>query len=227
VRQALRSALDYSRFSENSPFGPLLPASQFVSPGIVGFNPQITVPVHDPERARKLLAEAGYPTGIKVKVSFLSSSEAVFQELAQQLAPSGFLFEADPVDSTVLFDRMARCQTDMAVFGWICSTGDGGELLDGTFSHWSPEPASNAPCGYQNARLDELSQSASMALDPIERTAVLQQAMTLLTEELPWIPLFIPQDRYALSEELEWEPRPDAEVYILAVGLKSSKKSRK
>lgn len=224
VRKALRAALDYRRFSESSPLGPVLPASQFVTPGIVGFNPALGIPAHDPGLAKSLLAEAGHRSGLRFRLSYLKSSTKVFDEIAAQLRVSGFEAEPAPADSEELTQAMANCKAEMALFGWICSTGDGAELMDGAFTQRPGDSVS--PCGYSDPRLDELAREGATSLDPAERTAILQRAMALLVEELPWIPLFIPEDRYAMSDSILWEPRPDAEVYIPAVELRGKKPSR-
>ena len=217
VRRALLAALDRRSLAENVLTGGAFAASQFVSPGIVGYNPNLAVPPFERGKARRLLAEAGHPDGIGLTLTVVEGAHRLADEIVRQLGAEGIEVTRVPVPARDMYERGRLCTEDLALTGWICSTGDGAELLEGAFGH-GPEPAAHGEgalaCGYRSPRLAELIDRIARTLEPRARQRLLQESMALLMEDVPWFPLFVGDDRYAVSEEVVWEPRPDSEVYL-------------
>lgn len=68
MRQALSLAINRQGIAERVMQGTAVAAGQWVPPGILGYAPSVTVPLSDPNRAKALLAEAGYPQGFKLTI---------------------------------------------------------------------------------------------------------------------------------------------------------------
>lgn len=93
VRQALNYAVDRDAIVRGIMGGHAKPAGQGATPGAFGYNPNVSAYPYDPEKAKKLLAEAGYPNGISFTAevstgSFPGDSE-VYQKMAQDMAKAG------------------------------------------------------------------------------------------------------------------------------------------
>lgn len=217
VRRALLAALDRKSLAEQVMTGGAFAASQFVSPGIVGYNPNLAVPPFERGKARRLLEEAGHPNGIALTLTVVEGAHRLADEIVRQLGAEGIEVKRVPVPARDMYERGRLCTEDLALTGWICSTGDGAELLEGAFGH-GPESAAHGEgalaCGYRNPRLAELIDLIAQTLEPRARQRLLQESMSLLVDDVPWFPLFVADDRYAVSEEIVWEPRPDSEVYL-------------
>ena len=217
VRRALRTAIDYGKLVSALPGEGTFPASQFVPPAIVGFNPNLSVPAFVPGEARRLLEEAGFRQ--KEPFRFLTSTGGgpLDRELIEALKKAGVAVREEPVSPEEFERRFAACETDLFVSGWICSTGDSGELFEGNF--YRKGPLGNR-CGYGSAELDAAVEEIGRTLDPSIRRDLLQKAMKGLVDDLPWIPLVVSYDRHALTPGVEWDPRADGQLDLRDVRLK-------
>lgn len=219
VREALHAAIDYPLLTRTVSGGQSFPASQYVTADIVGFNPAITVPPFSPGRAARLLADAGYPGGIELTLNCLGGNPALVAEVTRQFGQANIRVKSTVATSIQFFERLARCEADLHLTGWFCSTGDASELFEGNFSTLigvASDPAS-AGCGYGGKELDALVDRIAKTLEPGDRLQLLQQAMKRVVDDLPWIPLLVPYDRYALTEGVRWEPRADGEIFLADV----------
>jgi peptide/nickel transport system substrate-binding protein len=218
VRKALRAALDYPALVQKGSSGQSFPASQYVTADVVGFDPALRVPAFTPGLAKKMLADAGYPNGLDLVMNDTPSSSKLPPILIEQLGAAGIRVKHSVVDGTEFYDRVARCEGDLHLNGWICSTGDASELFEGNFTHRpAPRPGAPTGCGYARPELDAILDRVATTLDPEQRRNLLQQAMRTAVDDLPWIPLAVSYDRYALTGDVALEPRADGELYFAEV----------
>ncbi len=93
VRLAVNYAVNKTRIAATLLEGRAQPATQFAPPGVFGYDTSLMQPFpHDPDRARALLVEAGYPDGIDLTIElYLDSAEkaAVVQQIALDLEEVG------------------------------------------------------------------------------------------------------------------------------------------
>ncbi len=93
VRLAVNYAVNKTRMAATLLEGRTQPATQFAAPGMFGYDPNLTAPFpHDPDRARTLLAEAGFADGLELEIElYLDSTEkaALVQQVASDLADVG------------------------------------------------------------------------------------------------------------------------------------------
>ena len=108
VRQALNYAIDRKALSEDILQGFAPPASQGSAPNVFGHNPRIKPYPHDPDKARALLADAGYPQGFSTTVQVVTGTYPndleIFAKLQQDLAAVG----VDMAFRRVLFSDWIR-----------------------------------------------------------------------------------------------------------------------
>jgi peptide/nickel transport system substrate-binding protein len=216
VRKALRAAIDYQELVQVATNGQSFPASQYVTGDIVGYDPSLKVPAYVPGAAKRLLAEAGYPNGLDLTLSYSQGGSNLPKAVVRELEHAGVRIKEAPAVGTLSYDRLARCEGDLHLTGWICSTGDASELFEGNFyGHTtSGKPGGPQACGYAKPELDALIDRIAKTLDAEERRNLLQTAMRNVLEELPWIPLTVSYDRYALTAGVSFEPRADGEIYF-------------
>jgi ABC-type oligopeptide transport system substrate-binding subunit len=184
VRQAFNLALDREAYAQTVYGGTYLPAAGgFLPPTIPGHAPGIALP-YDPERARRLLAEAGYPAG--------------------QGFPEVVLFTGRPSDQRVEY---LRCQWGEALgVATASEVLEWAEYLDrvhGNPPHtfmmaWMadyPDPDSLMRVGlrlhsrWRHEVYDRLVERARRVTDQSERTDLYKQADRILVEEVPILPL--------------------------------------
>jgi peptide/nickel transport system substrate-binding protein len=215
VREAIYLAIDPVEAAQASGWD-ALPIDQMVSPYIVGYNPDIRVRRPDLERAKVLLAEAGYSRGFELPLelsrSAANTSGAV---LASQLAKVGIRVRLVPLEWPELTDRLNRRETHVFLVGWSCSSGDASDLFDaclhsgGTAGYGSVNWS-----GYSNRKLDALIERSNQVLDNRERIEILKQAMILAMADYPMIPIFSRNRIYGASHKIVFLPRQDGRIRI-------------
>ena len=209
VRRALRAALDYRKLVSVVPAEGAFPASQFVPPAIIGFNPDLAVPTFVPGEASRLLREAGFRQSAPLRFLTVDGGGPFSRAILDAFAAAGVAVREEPVSLEELERRSAACDADLFLSGWICSSGDAGELFEGNFYR---EGGRGHACGYGNAEMDAAIEAIGRALDPAERSTLLKDAMMRLVEDLPWIPLIVSYDRHALTPGVEWQVRADGQL---------------
>jgi len=97
VRLALNLAIDRTRISKELLGGALPPATQVATPDAAGWDPTLEPYGHDPDRAKTLLADAGFPNGFQMTIAVfggqIPGDTLVFQRVAQELAAIGVMAE--------------------------------------------------------------------------------------------------------------------------------------
>lgn len=222
VRRALRMAVDLrelvGRGTENHGF----PASQFVPPDVIGYNSALAIPTPDRAGAKRLLAEAGYPNGLSLVIDDETGPPSpTLAEITRQLAEVGVRLTPRYWPKEAFFDRIDQGQSPLHITGWVCSSGESSELFETTF-HTRVSGGSlgrSNGIGYSNPEIDRLTEQMLTTIDPAARVELEKQAMAAVVADLPWIPLYIPEDRYALTPDVRWEPRADGEILLPEVRL--------
>lgn len=187
VRQAMNYAVDKEAIVEflMEGFGREL-AGQLVGPDGFGFSPDVTAYPYDPERARELLAEAGYPDGFSIGFSATNGNYLKDREVAQAVADMlrevGIDAQMEALEQSVWAEGLySNTLEPMFMIAWQYSPAMDAAL---PFTYFQCAPASFADylC---NQEFDALMDAAQQAFDVQEREALLQQAAAVLREEAP------------------------------------------
>jgi peptide/nickel transport system substrate-binding protein len=212
VRRALDLALDRSEIVARVFHGRAQAASQIVPRSIVGYDPGIPVTRPDREAARLLLADAGYPSGLDLRLDGPSNRYEMdlplMHELARQLAEVGVRVQVSAVDKTSFFAMVDEGRTSFFLAGWESETGEAGNALDGLFhTQRTPAPGSAAP--RRDAELDRLIEASHGAETAQARTELLQAAVRRVAELQVVLPLVVQPVTLVVSRRMVWEPPAD------------------
>jgi peptide/nickel transport system substrate-binding protein len=219
VRQAIMAAIDNRLIVKTIMGGNAAPADQLFPEGVVGYDPSIKLARPDPERAKRLLAEAGYAKGFTVRLDGPNdryvNDAGILQAVAAQLARVGITVQVNALPKSRFFAEDEQGNNTFFLIGWADTNGDGA----GTFDHLLHTPdavhgygEANTSTHYSNPAVDRLDEQASREFDPVRRAALLQQANRLVMQDLPHIPLHYQLDIYAVSDRVQWSPRRDTQV---------------
>jgi ABC-type oligopeptide transport system substrate-binding subunit len=188
VRRAFVLGTDKETLAHVTMGGYVSPATGgLVPPGMPGHSPGIALP-YDREKARQLLAEAGYAGGVRFPevVCFARAHEAYQADLGKQWRESlGVQIRMVPVDSTGLLDTLDSRPRQMWIMGWVADYPDPDNFLRAC--EWRTHTT------WQNQSYDELLEGARRVTDQRARMKIYQQAERILIEEAAILPLFHPR----------------------------------
>ncbi len=183
VRRALSLAVDKKRIVEK-----ITKAGEPIAPGIVPPGTQnYTSPIqekHDPEAARKLLAEAGFPEGkgfprMRLLYNKTDLNEQIATELQQMWTQElGIPVDLEKQEFKVYLSTMSALDYDLARSSWIGDYNDANTFL----SIFTTGDGNNRT-GWSNARFDSLIAEANREPDVDKREKIFQQAERILIEE--------------------------------------------
>jgi len=128
VRQALNIAINREAIVERIMHGGALAAGQLVPEGFIGYDPDLKPPAFDPERARRLLAEAGYPDGFRITLHSPNNryveDDKTAQAVVQMWSRIGLDARVDVMPSNVFFTRAGRREFSAFLIGFGSSAAD-------------------------------------------------------------------------------------------------------
>jgi peptide/nickel transport system substrate-binding protein len=196
VRRALSLAIDRDAIVARVMEGRGTPSGQWLPAGFYSSNPTVGVPPYDPDQARKLLAEAGFPQGFRLTLHTptdrFANDSRIAQAVAQMWTRLGVQTAVDAVPYAAFSARASRQEYGMWLHSWASSTGEASYFLSNVVSTVDRAKRAGAAnwSRYSNAALDALTERSFTLLDPDARERVLQDAVKMVADEGPMIPLF-------------------------------------
>lgn len=203
VRQAFSLALNREELTTNVYKADEMPAFSYVPPGVPNY-PYESKLEYNVERARTLLAEAGYPNGEglpPVEILFnTSESHKTIAEAAQRIWKETLNANISLVnqDWKVYLDSMNSLDYSMARAGWIGDVVDPMNFLECFLSY-----SGNNRTGFNSPEYDALIEATYKEGDPTKRMAMLQDAEDMLLEELPFVPVAFYTRKYLQNPDLK------------------------
>ena len=196
VRRAFALATDKPRLIKKLTKGAEKPANHFVPDGVANYSSPDGLPF-DPEQARKLLAEAGFPGGKgfpRIQYTFFSAAGGgakihgkVGVELQQMWRDVlGVEVELRQIERKVFYSSQSKLDYDVSTSSWIGDYNDANTFLDMFTSN-----SGNNRTGWKNPRYDALINEANQQTDLKKRAEIFRQAETILiVEDAPIVPLY-------------------------------------
>jgi ABC-type transport system substrate-binding protein len=214
LRQAMSLVVDAEEYTRIFSNGRGIPAQSPIPPGIFGFDPEYRNPFRkvDPERAAKLLAEAGYPKGIDrksgkpLRLTFDSPSTdtrslLIFQFWVDSWRRLGLDVEIAATDYNQFQQKVRRGAFQIFQWGWVADYPDPENFL---FLLWSGMARSKNggpnTANFQNAAYDALFARMKTREDDPERLRLIHEMRALLERERPWIEM-VHSERYGLYHD--------------------------
>jgi peptide/nickel transport system substrate-binding protein len=215
VRQALHYAMDVNSIVKNLYAGQGKPFSGGLADTDFGYNPALKPYPHDPERARKLLAEAGYANGIDITLYAGSGTMVNDKQLLEALAD---MWSKVNVRAKVEMMEMAQRQKMLnertAPPNSLLLANPQSTLLDADGSLWrilhpSGFAGKNWVGSQPGQRFHDLMEQARYTLDQKKRKELYTEATRIVHDEKPWLELFQEVVIYGVSPRVSFKPRAD------------------
>ena len=208
VRKALTLAIDQKAIVENITRGNEIPAYGYVYASMAGYKSPGNIHF-DPEKARQLLAEAGYPDGKGFpKIDILINTQEghkIIAEAVQAMWKKYLNVDIGLLNQEwkVYLDSQYNLKYDISRSGWI------GDYMDPvTFLQIFASDSGNNQTGWGNERYDELNKLINLTGDQEKRLEMMQEMETILLDELPIAPIYWYTRKYLLSPVVkDWNPK--------------------
>ncbi len=213
VRRAISKAINRQAIAERVMEGLALPAANVVSPSVFGHDPAVKPEPYDPEGAKKLLVEAGYPNGFAVTLATPNNryinDEQVAQAVAQMFTRIGIATRVEAFPLSVYLGKARNQEFSVALLGWGSLAADLAlRSLSGTpnpekgFGAWNWS-------GYTNAQLDALITQSLGTVDSAKREALARSASAFAAREVAFIPLHYQVVTWAMKKSITYTARTD------------------
>ncbi|HEY6720753.1 MAG TPA: ABC transporter substrate-binding protein [Burkholderiales bacterium] len=213
VRQAISKSINRQAIVDRLMDGAALPASNLVSPPVFGYAPDLKPEPYDPEGARKLLAEAGFPNGFAMTLAAPNNryvnDDQIAQAVAQMLAHIGIRARVELLPMNAYLPKARKREFAFAMLGWGSFSGD--LALRSLVATANPAKGFGAWnwSGYANARVDELLERGFASVDERRREELAREAMRLAMRDYAVIPLHHQVATWALRRGLAYAGRTD------------------
>jgi ABC-type transport system substrate-binding protein len=199
VRQALNYAVNKASIVKDVVDGYATVADSVIPPGVWGYA-KIGAYPFDPAKARKLLAQAGYPNGFEftlwTPVGRYLMDKQMAEAIQAQMAAVGVKMKIQTWDFQALMSEVKKGQFDSVLLGWSASSADADQAMYPVFESTQWPPNSNRAL-YKNAMVDKLLNGARKETNPIKRAQMYKDAQKQIMADAPWITLCYPKQSVA------------------------------
>ncbi len=195
VREAINLAINRESLVK-AVFGQMgRPAKNPIPPSLLGYNNEIRPIPYDPARAKKLLAEAGFPNGFKCKFwglplvrEYLPNPKLAAEMIIADLALIGIQTDYVVLPWKELLQRRGRGEHEITLSGWVGDAPDPHfffyPLLD---KEVALQKSSTNVSFYKSDEMHKLIQQGKETADPVERSNIYKKACDLFNRDMPWV----------------------------------------
>ncbi|MFQ5828418.1 MAG: ABC transporter substrate-binding protein [Candidatus Methylomirabilia bacterium] len=229
VRKAVSKAINRPAIVDRVMEGVAIPAGQLLPEGFFGVSPKLTPEPYDPEGAKKLLAEAGYPNGFGLTLHgpndrYINDAK-ICQAIGQMLTRIGIDTKVETMPKAVYFRKASRGGPggtpafSFILVGWGAGSGEASSPLRSlltTYDKSKGHGASNRG-RYSNPEVDKLVVEALATVDDVKREKLLQKATEIAIGDLGIIPLHYQVNTWATRKGLAYTPRTDEATVVMGV----------
>lgn len=217
VRLAVAHAIDRDLIIRTIGRGFMIPASGPITPDSWAYDRGVTMPKFDPERAKALLAEAGWrigadglatkdgqPLSLTMIAEIFESLPDVAVALQEQLRKIGIQVQIEKMDWGAWLERLRQGKYDLSMVAFAGSPDP--DIVTSISFHSAGGRNLN---GYRNPTMDQVLERARRSLDLAERKKLYQEVQRILADDLPALFLYHARRVYVIERSYQgWERVP-------------------
>jgi peptide/nickel transport system substrate-binding protein len=182
-----------------------------VAANVIGANPNLKRYPFEPKKAKELLAKAGYPSGVEVKLYFspdrYPKAKEICQVIADQLGQSGIKAELVSQEFVIFWGKEG-VNGGKLPFYYVGRPAVDADTVYDQYFHSGVTKRVN----YKNPEFDRLTEEEQRTGDQKKRVALLQEAGRILMEDAALVPLYNLAEIYGVARNVIWKARPDEKI---------------
>jgi dipeptide transport system substrate-binding protein len=194
VRKAFNMAINKKAIVDAVFLGSGVPAKNPIPPSMWSYNENVKEDEYNPDAAKKLLAEAGFPNGLEtdlwampVQRPYNPNARRIAELMQADLAKIGVKAEIKSFEWGEYRKRAQAGEHQMAQLGWTGDNGDPDNFLHTLLGCASAQSASGSNIAkWCHKPFDDLVTKAKVTTDQAERTKLYEQAQMIFKEQAPW-----------------------------------------
>ena len=224
VREAFYKAIDIELIKTRVMRGLSTPSALMIAPQLFALSEDFTRPKFDPDGAKKLLTEAGYPDGFEVTMDCPNdryvNDAAICQAVVGMLARIGVKVDLLAQPKQQYFAKVLKpggYQTSFYLLGWTPASLDSQNVLNDIMGCRDDPKASRGEAnlgGYCNKRLDQLSDQVLLETDTTKRDQLIKEAFEIGIKDWGYIPLHQQALAWGVSNKVKLTQRADNAVLL-------------
>ena len=194
VRQAMNHAINKQSIIDSFFEGRAELAKNPMPPSISGYNEDIEGYEYDPEKAKELLAEAGYADGFEMELwampvprPYMPDGEKVAEVIQKNLEDIGVTAKIVTHEWATYLELASKGDADAFMLGWTGDNGDADNFLYVLLDE--DNIGSNNYTYFKNDAMHDLLIEAQSEVDEDKRIELYEEAQEIIHEEAPWVPL--------------------------------------
>lgn len=216
VREALSLAIDRQNIVDRVMGGSAMAAANLLAYPAFGTSEKYAkAPAADAERAKKLLAEAGYPNGFTMTLGSpagrYTNDQRIAQVIAAMWARIGVKANVETMAPAVFFKQRNAYAFSAYLAGWAASSGEMLNPLNSLVVTKQPDLGLGTTnwARYSNPEADKLVLEASRTLEDDKRAQLLQQASGMIMDDYGILPLQFEMSVWAMKKDVRYDGRAD------------------
>jgi peptide/nickel transport system substrate-binding protein len=224
VREAFYKTIDVDLIKTRVMRGLSTPSALMIAPQLFALSKDFTRPKLDPDGAKKLLAEAGYPDGFEVTMDCPNdryvNDAAICQAIVGMLARVGVKITLLAQPKVQYFAKVLKpggYQTSLYMLGWTPASSDSQNVLNDIMGCRDDPTSTRGEAnlgGYCNKKLDELSDKVLLETDTAKRDLLIKEAFEIGVKDFGYIPLHQQALAWGVSKKVKLTQRADNQVLL-------------
>ena len=225
VREAFYKAVDVDLIKNRVMRGLSTPSALMIAPQLFALSKDFTRPKLDPDGAKKLLAEAGYPDGFEVTMDCPNdryvNDSAICQAVVGMLARIGVKINLLAQPKQQYFAKVLKpggYQTSFYLLGWTPASSDSHNVLHDIMGcrddAADPTRGEANLGGYCNKQVDTLTDKVLLETDDAKRDQLIKQAFEIGIKDYGYIPLHQQALAWGVSKKVKLTQRADNQVLL-------------
>jgi peptide/nickel transport system substrate-binding protein len=224
VREAFYKAVDIDLIKNRVMRGLSTPSALMIAPQLFALSKDFTRPKFDPDGAKKLLTEAGYPDGFEVTMDCPNdryvNDAAICQAVVGMLARIGIKIDLLAQPKQQYFAKVLKpggFKTSFYLLGWTPATMDSQNVLNDIMGCRDDPKSSRGEAnlgGYCDKKLDALADQVLLETDTAKRDQLIMQAFEIGMKDWGYIPLHQQALAWGVSNKVQLTQRADNEVLL-------------